>query len=142
MRTVLVALTFSVAVCAMAQDTWEARRAELGSRQQPYRILVDKVLMFANDWVMTPEHVAEIREAGFNVVVPRIGADDNTRVERVARMAEDQGVFYMPWIRGTVVEKGDPTLRRRALRGVGQPQRRSALGLLAGSHPVLCTAFP
>lgn len=111
MRGVAIALTIGLAVCAVAQETWEARRAELGSPQQPYRILVDKVLMFANDWVMTPEHVAEIRAAGFNVVVPRIGADDNTRVERVARMAEDQGMFYMPWIRGTVVEKGDPTLR-------------------------------
>ncbi len=111
MRGIAIALTIALAVCAVAQDTWEARRAELGSRQQPYRILVDKVLMLANDWVMTPEHVAEIREVGFNVVVPRIGADDNARVERVARMAEDQGMFYMPWIRGTVVEKGDPTLR-------------------------------
>jgi len=143
MRTVLIALTFSVAVCAMAQDTWEARRARLGSRQQPYRILVDKVLMLANDWVMTPEHVAEVREAGSNVVVPRIGAED-ALVARAARMAEDQGMLHMPRVRGASSTR--PTHAacnrcRRALPGANQPQPRSAVGRLARSHPVLCTAL-
>jgi len=111
MRIVLVALLCSLTVGALGQESWDARRQKLGSAEDPYRILVDKVLMKANGWVMEPEHVAEIKEAGFNVVVPRIGADDNARVERVARMAMDQGMFYMPWIRGTRVEKGDPELR-------------------------------
>lgn len=111
MRIILIALLFSFTVIALGQESWDARRQCLGMPENPYRILVDKVLMKSNDWVMEPEHVTEIKEAGFNVVVPRIGADSNSRVERVARMAMDQGMFYMPWIRGTRVEKGDPSLR-------------------------------
>lgn len=111
MKTVLIGLLLALAVAAIAQDAWETRRQELGSRQEPYRILVDKVLMAANEWVMTADHVREIKAAGFNVVVPRLGADDNARVEKVARLAEAEGLFYVPWIRGTVVEKGDPKLR-------------------------------
>ncbi|MHB8993845.1 MAG: hypothetical protein ACYC63_01180 [Armatimonadota bacterium] len=117
MRRMMWALMLVVAVGAMAQDSWEERRDKLGSREEPYRILVDKVLSLSNQWVMTPEHVAEIKAAGFNVVVPRIGADDNVRVERVARMAQAQNMFYMPWIRGTIIEKGDPKLRFTDARG-------------------------
>ena len=85
MRTLLVALLALLAVGAGAQDSWEARRQKLGTKEEPYRILVDKVLMASNDWQMTPAHVAEIKAAGFNVVVPRTGADDNGLVEQVAR---------------------------------------------------------
>ena len=101
----------------MTREGWQQLRQSTGSKQNPYRILVDKVLMASNGWVMTPEHVAEIKATGFNAVVPRIGADDNTRVERVARMAAEQGMFYMPWIRGTREEKGDPSLRATDARG-------------------------
>ena len=101
----------------LTREGWQQLRQSLGSKQNPYRILVDKVLMASNGWVMTPEHVAEIKATGFNAVVPRIGADDNTRVERVARMAAEQGMFYMPWIRGTREEKGDPSLRATDARG-------------------------
>jgi hypothetical protein len=111
MRAKVCVLYVLIAALVSAQDSWEARRERLGSPENPYRILVDKVLMASNGWVMTPEHVAEIKATGFNVVVPRIGADDNERVERVARMAAENGVFYMPWIRGTRVEKGEPRLR-------------------------------
>ncbi len=117
MRIVLISGLFAVAVCAVTEGSWDERRQKLGTPEEPYRILVDKVLMLANHWVMTPEHVAEIKAAGFNVVVPRIGGDDNARVERVARMAMDQEMFYMPWIRGTRVEKGDPKLRVTAASG-------------------------
>ncbi len=111
LQVALVTLFMLFTAGAGAQETWETRRAKLGSKEEPYRILVDKVLMASNEWVMTPEHVAEIKAAGFNVVVPRTGADENERVERVARMAMEQGLFYMPWIRGTRVETGDPKLR-------------------------------
>jgi hypothetical protein len=104
-------------VCAAAEGSWDERRQKLGTPAKPYRILVDKVLMFANKWVMEPEHVAEIKATGFNVVVPRIGGDDNARVERVARMAMDQEMFYMPWIRGTHVERADPKLRVTSATG-------------------------
>ena len=101
----------------LTPEGWQQLRQSLGSKQNPYRILVDKVLMASNGWVMTPEHVAEIKATGFNAVVPRIGADDNARVERVARMAAEQGMFYLPWIRGTREEKGDPSLRATDARG-------------------------
>ncbi len=118
MKRLMLALAVAVTVVGVAaQDSWEARRERLGSREEPYRILVDKVLSLSNQWVMTAEHVAEIRAAGFNVVVPRVGADDNARVERVARLAQAQDMFTMPWIRGTIVEKGDPKLRVTDARG-------------------------
>jgi len=66
------------------------------------RILVDKVLMKANGWVMTEDHVRQITEAGFNVVSPRKGGDDIERVRKVARFAQKYGIHYMPWMRGTL----------------------------------------
>ena len=51
------------------------------------RVLVDKVLMAANDWVMTEAHVEEIAAAGFNVVTPRRGNDDISEVRRIASLA-------------------------------------------------------
>jgi hypothetical protein len=123
MWSAAVALTSATLLCGqpaeapLTPEAWQQLRQSLGSKQNPYRILVDKVLMLSNGWVMTPEHVAEIKATGFNAVVPRIGADDNARVERVARMAAEQGMFYLPWIRGTREEKGDPSLRATDARG-------------------------
>jgi len=96
--------------------SWALRREALG-KTDPYRILVDKVLMKSTGWVMQPAHVAEIKEAGFNVVVPRIGADDNGRVRRAASLAADAGLFYMPWIRGTHAFAGEPKQRATASNG-------------------------
>jgi len=104
---------------ALARPTaaeWAARRQKLGT-EDAYRILVDKVLMKSTGWIMQPAHVAEIRAAGFNVVVPRIGADDNARVRRAAGMAAGEGLFYMPWIRGTRVAKNGPEQRATATNG-------------------------
>ena len=57
------------------------------------RILVDKVLMAGNNWVMTEQHVREIKAAGFNVVCPRIGGTDPARIRKVAAMAQRHGMF-------------------------------------------------
>ena len=100
-----ILLCLGTAAAPAERDSWAARRARLGA-EDPYRILVDKVLMQSTGWVIQPEHVKEIGAAGFNVVVPRLGADDDERVRRAARLAEEQGLFYMPWIRGTRVAKG------------------------------------
>ena len=70
-------------------------------QEQP-RILVDKVLMLDNKWIMTEAHVREIREAGFNVVSPRIGGTDPARVRKVATMAQKHGMFYVAWMRGSL----------------------------------------
>ena len=71
------------------------------------RVLVDKVLMKANDWVMTEAHVEEIAAAGFNVVSPRRGNGDIAEVERIARLAQKHGMRTMPWMRGTLLVPED-----------------------------------
>jgi len=70
--------------------------------REPPRILVDKVLMADNGWVMTAEHVREIKAAGFNVVSPRLGGTDPARVRKVAAMAQAEGIFYVAWMRGSL----------------------------------------
>ncbi|NOY79506.1 MAG: hypothetical protein GXP31_00735 [Kiritimatiellaeota bacterium] len=69
------------------------------------RILVDKVLMADNGWVMTEDHVREIKAAGFNVVSPRLGGTDPVRVRKVAAMAGRHGMFYVAWMRGSLGTK-------------------------------------
>ena len=66
------------------------------------RILVDKVLMKSNKWVMTEQHVKEIKEAGFNVVSPRTGGGDMDRVRRVGALAQKHGMYYVAWMRGSL----------------------------------------
>jgi hypothetical protein len=66
---------------------------------------VDKVLSRSNNWVLTEKHMDEIREAGFNVIVPRQGGEDMARVRCVAEMARKRGMFYMAWMRGTLATK-------------------------------------
>ena len=57
--------------------------------------------MADNKWVMTEDHVREIKDAGFNVVSPRIGGTDPARVRKVAAMAQRHGIFYVAWMRGS-----------------------------------------
>jgi len=92
-----------------AEIDWAKKRKALG-RQDKLRVLVDKVLSASNKWVMTEKFMDEIRDAGFNVIVPRVGGGDMKRVERVARMAQDRGMFYMAWMRGTRGTKTGPKL--------------------------------
>ncbi len=87
-----------------AEFDWAKKRAALG-RQDKLRVLVDKVLSASNKWVMTPQFVQEIGDAGFNVVCPRVGCNDMKRVERVADMTRRRGLFYMAWMRGTLGTK-------------------------------------
>ena len=82
-----------------------ADRHALG-RTDKLRILVDKVLMADNNWVMTEGHVKEIADAGFNVVSPRTGNEDMKEVRRIADAAAKCGIFHMPWMRGDMIAKG------------------------------------
>ena len=103
------------AVCAVAgllfclpaaAQTADAQTA--GFDQNPkLRVLVDKVLMASNDWVMTAEHVREIAAAGFNVLSPRRGNDDLAEVRRIAGLAGENGMRHMPWMRGTLLVPED-----------------------------------
>ena len=75
-------------------------------RTDKFRVLVDKVLMQqgpdSKTWRMKDEYIREIRDAGFNVVVPRYGGEDLARVRDVARRSQKHGIRYMPWLRGTL----------------------------------------
>ena len=89
-----------------AAQTADAQTA--GFDQNPkLRVLVDKVLMASNDWVMTAEHVREIAAAGFNVLSPRRGNDDLAEVRRIAGLAGENGMRHMPWMRGTLLVPED-----------------------------------
>lgn len=100
--TVLAAGAWLVALQLPAQA---ALRDELGRTVKP-RILVDKVLMASNKWVMTEDHIKEIADAGFNVVSPRLGNEDLAEVRRIAVLAQKHGICHLPWMRGTMVAKG------------------------------------
>ncbi|MBT4497723.1 MAG: hypothetical protein HOC74_08375 [Gemmatimonadetes bacterium] len=95
---VLIAVILGRESAVLAQEVGDAK----------LRVLVDKVLMAHNGWVMSEENVREIAAAGFNVVSPRQGNDDMDEVRRVALLAQKHGIRHMPWMRGTrVAESGD-----------------------------------
>lgn len=93
----------------MKERTAADRREALG-RSEKLRVLVDKVLMANNGWIMGDTQVREIAEAGFNVVSPRRGGEDMDEVRKVAKAAQKYGIFHMPWMRGTLVAKGNVKL--------------------------------
>ncbi|MBD3177437.1 MAG: hypothetical protein GF320_19890, partial [Armatimonadia bacterium] len=80
---------------------------ELG-RDHKLRILVDKVMQPEADWVTEEWMVAETAEMGFNVFSPRLGHDDLDAVEQVTRWCEDNGLYHMPWMRGSLTAPGGP----------------------------------
>ncbi len=102
---VLSALVAALALC-LGSACLAATQDDLG-RTDKLRIVVDKVLMKANKWVMTEEHVADIARTGFNVVSPRLGNDKMAEVRKIARAAQANGIFHMPWMRGTLTSKAD-----------------------------------
>ncbi len=88
--------------CCVSDTTsdFTARRNALG-RTLKIRLMVDKVAMRDNeDNYMTEKHIQMYAQAGFNVLVPRNGADDYDYVREMAKLAGRYNVFYMPWIRG------------------------------------------
>ena len=93
------------ACCAVAQAQLPPREA-LGASDK-YRVLVDKVISKANGWVFTKEHMREIREAGFNVVCPRRGGYDPARSRKQALMAQEEGLYFVAWIRGSLEADGN-----------------------------------
>ncbi len=85
----------------------------VGDEEKPekLRILVDKTFMHLNeDKPLTEAQVGEIAAAGFNVVVPRRGASDLDFLERCATWADDHGIAFMPWMRGTLASDGGPEM--------------------------------
>ena len=101
LRDIIVASCCMLVVCLLCSCVSTSRVPEHRFLQEKPRILVDKVLMLDNGWVMTEAHVKEIKEAGFNVVSPRIGGTNPSRVRKVAAMAQKHDMFYVAWMRGS-----------------------------------------
>ena len=80
---------------------WDLKRQALG-RSDKFRILVDVVLSKSNEWILTGSHMDEIKQAGFNVIVPRRGFENMHRVRRIADMAAEREMFSATWMRGAL----------------------------------------
>jgi len=84
-----------------------ANRETLGQTEK-FRVMVDKVERLDNPaGHMTEEHVQLYVNAGFNVLVPRTGAEDYEYVRKMANLARKYNVYYMPWMRGGTGTKDD-----------------------------------
>ena len=137
MTGVLLALVATTAVPAAEPNAAEpgydkkaliVRRRNLG-RSEKFRIMVDKVVSQPGpgegQWrEMSDEIFQEFAQAGFNVVVPRIGGEDPSRVRRTAHGAGKNGVFTMAWLRGTLhlYDKGERWDKQRMTWGGGLRQ--------------------
>jgi len=99
------ASALALAVMMLGQPAGSQQVTEAAAEK--LRVLVDKVLMASNDWVMTEAHVEEIAAAGFNVVTPRRGNDDIGEVRRIAALANRYGMRHMPWMRATLLVPED-----------------------------------
>ena len=109
MTTILKAVVCASLLAVVLSSARAADRDQLG-RAEKLRVLVDKVLMASNKWVMTEDHVRQIAEAGFNVVSPRAGNEDMNEVRKIAALAQKYGIYHMPWMRGTMIAKGNVKL--------------------------------
>ncbi|NOX53582.1 MAG: copper resistance protein CopC [Planctomycetes bacterium] len=76
-------------------------RFELGRRIK-FTILVDKVMQPQEGWVTKEWMVKAAADAGFNVFSPRVGHDRLDEVRQVADWCAKHGIFYMPWMRGSL----------------------------------------
>ncbi len=89
----------------------ETGRAEPLDSPKKWRILVDKTFMHLNNELpLRKKQVHDIAEAGFNVIVPRRGGSDIDFLEKCARWAEEEGVAFMPWMRGTLPSEDGPEM--------------------------------
>jgi len=121
--TLRVALAAAaVVVLASASDGERVPRAELG-RSVKLTILVDKVMQPEADWHTEEWMVQEAAEAGFNVWSPRIGHADLAEVRQVNVWCREQGLFHMPWMRGTLsAPDGEEADGKRVVWGSGAEQ--------------------
>jgi len=96
-------LLASAPAASAADAKAEARAArEALGRSVKYRILVDKVMQPTKGWVTEEWMVEEAVRTGFNVFVPRKGHDRPDEVRQVAQWCRKHGIFFMPWMRGTL----------------------------------------
>jgi hypothetical protein len=118
--SILLAL-ISFAPQAVAAE--KVARADLGRRVK-LTILVDKVMQPQAKWVTEEWMVKAAAEAGFNVFSPRAGYDRLAEVRQVAEWCKKYGIYYMPWMRGSLTAPAGPKAGGRRLvwaNGVEQP---------------------
>ena len=88
------------------------------------RIVVDKVMQPVEGWVTKEWMVKAAADAGFNVYSPRIGFDRAAEVRRAARWCAKYGIYFMPWMRGTLAAPMNDSAKGRRMvwaNGTEQP---------------------
>ncbi|MFO8013482.1 MAG: hypothetical protein R6X20_09275 [Phycisphaerae bacterium] len=100
-RLFLAFVALGVAARSPAGAAEAPDRTALG-REVKYRVLVDKVMQPTRDWVTEEWMVEEAARTGFNVFCPRAGYDRLDEVRRAAAWCRERGIFFMPWMRGTL----------------------------------------
>lgn len=88
-------------VSATTLNAQTPKRVHLG-RMEKLRILVDKVMQRHERWFTKEWMVEAAAGAGFNVSSPRLGHDRLDEVRQVAAWCEKHGIYYMPWMRGSL----------------------------------------
>jgi len=84
------------------------KRDDLGNTVK-FTCVVDKVMQAHKGWVVEEWMIREAAEAGFNIYSPRIGYDKLDAVAQVTAWCEKNGIFHLPWMRGTLgVSMDDP----------------------------------
>ncbi|GMV95069.1 MAG: hypothetical protein AMXMBFR82_48470 [Candidatus Hydrogenedentota bacterium] len=100
------------------------KREDLG-RTVKFTCVVDKVMQAHKGWVAEEWMIREAAEAGFNIYSPRIGFDNLEAVANVTAWCEKNGIFHLPWMRGTLaVAMDDPKADGKRVvwaNGVEQP---------------------
>jgi len=93
-------------------------------RTTKLRILVDKVMQPVAGWHTEEWMIRATAQAGFNVYCPRIGYDRPKELRQVAQWCKKYGIYFMPWMRGTLPAPQDASAAGRRLvwaNGVEQP---------------------
>lgn len=109
-RTMPILLPICLAAIVLAGSAARAQgtpRDELG-RSVKMRIVVDKVMQKHTGWEAEEWMVEEAAGAGFNVYSPRVGHEKLDEVRRVAQWCADHGIYYIPWMRGSLAAPDGP----------------------------------
>ncbi len=101
----------------------DAPSRETLGRQVKLRILVDKVMQPEEGWTTQEWMVKETAGAGFNVLSPRRGYENLDEVRQVAEWCRKYGIYYMPWMRGSLSAPDGPQADgKRLVRASGKEQ--------------------
>ncbi len=98
---ILVCLSLIPAHFVHADPPKPIERDQLG-RGVKLRILVDKVMQPTAGWITQEWMVKATADAGFNVLSPRTGHERLDEVRQVAAWCKQYGIYYMPWMRGSL----------------------------------------